>query len=165
MSDKTVNIRQLCPDVPENVASAIHRGMAVLPKDRYQTVDELSRALFGSNQFNQYIGIQPGQPAKVSYPHLEFYGSLNGKKWYMKPGSSIVIGRDTSCDIQFPTNTGGVSRRQCMVYVDEDQKIWVKDENSSYGTFLNGQMIPAGGWIEAQRGYVITFGKEQIRIL
>ena len=113
------------------------------------------------------MGVQPGQTTQASqskFPHLEFIGSLNGKKWYMKPESSVVIGRDTSCNIQFPANTSGVSRRQCMVYVDENQKIWVKDENSSYGTFLNGQRVPPGGWLEASRGSVISFGKEQIRI-
>lgn len=164
MADKTVNIKQLCPDVPDNVAKAIHKGMAIMPQDRYQTVDDLSRDLFGSQPVNIHFGIQPGQMTQSSYPYLEFIGSLNGKKWYMKPESSVVIGRDTSCNIQFPANTSGVSRRQCMVYLDENQKIWVKDENSSYGTFLDGQKAPPGGWLEAHRGSVISFGKEQIKI-
>ena len=166
MSDKTVYIKQLCPDVPDNVASAIHKGMATMPENRYQNVVELSRDLFGTEEPRTYIGSAPGQPTGQSrFPHLEFVGSLNGKKWYMKPESSVVIGRDASCDIQFPPSTGGVSRRQCMVYVDENFKIWVKDENSSYGTFLDGQKIPSGNWVEASRGSVIAFGNEQIRIL
>ena len=153
MADKTVPIYQYCPNIPDNVAKAIHKGMAVMPQDRYQTVDELIRDLYGSLQ-----------QSRSKYPVLEFYGSLNGKKWFLKPNVSVVIGRDSSCGIQFPPNAPGVSRRQCMVFVDKNCKIWVKDENSTYGTFLNGQRIPPGGWLEGGYGFTISFGQEQIKI-
>ena len=150
MSDQTVPIEQYCPNLPSNVAQAIRKGMAVRPEDRYQTVSELSRDLFG---------------VVSGFQCLVFQGTLQGKRWYIKSGESYVIGRDYSCNIQYPPNAAGISRRQCMVYVDGNGKVFVKDENSSYGTFLNGQRLQPPFWYELQVGSVINFGQESVMLI
>ena len=149
MSDQTIPLEQLCPTLPANVAQAIKKGMSVMPEERYQTVAELSRQIFGT----------------TGYICLVFQGMLNGKRWYIKPGESYVIGRDFSCNIQYPPNAAGISRRQCMVYVDGNGKVYVKDENSTYGTYLNGQRLQPPMWYEWQAGSVVNFGQETVTIV
>lgn len=169
MSDKIVPIKNYCPSLPDHVAQAIHKGMSVMPEDRYQTVDELAGHLFGSAQPNSVQGNTKPQGAPLQseahYPVLIFQGTLNGKKWYLRQGEGYVVGRDAGCSIQFPAITPGISRRQCMIYMDEYNKVWCRDENSSYGTFLNRQRLTPGLWYEVRAGYVISFGQEMLKLI
>ncbi len=144
MADKTIPITQLCPTLPANVAQAITKGMSAMPEDRYQSVAELYRQLFGGARQKSIV----------------FQGMLNGRRQNLKLGQTCVIGRDFSCDIQYPSNTPGVSRRQCMVYMDEAGKVFIKDENSTYGTYLNGQRLQPPMWYEWKDGAAIQFGQE-----
>lgn len=168
MSDKTVLIKNYCPSLPDNVVQAIHKGMSIMPEDRYQTVDELAAQLFGAVRPNFVQGNAKRQSTpvqEVQYPVIIFQGTLNGKRWYLRRGEAYVVGRDTSCNIQFPTTTPGISRRQCMIYMDEYNKVWCRDENSSYGTFLNQQRLTPGQWYEIRSGYVISFGQEKLKLI
>jgi pSer/pThr/pTyr-binding forkhead associated (FHA) protein len=52
---------------------------------------------------------------------------------------TITIGRDPSvCNIVFPTDTAGISRRHCCVAASPDGTVYVMDMGSSEGTFLPG---------------------------
>lgn len=92
-------------------------------------------------------------------------GVFKGKRYPLK--GKLVIGRDPKrCDIVFPANTVGVSGVHCTIRY-EGEKITIKDENSSFGTFLEGKKIPTGGTIALHRGYPIGIGspKDQVFIL
>lgn len=67
-------------------------------------------------------------------------GTLNGKRYSVS--GTAKIGRDSSkCAISFPVNTQGVSGVHCEVAFD-GAVCYVKDLNSSYGTFAaNGKKL------------------------
>ena len=67
-------------------------------------------------------------------------GTLNGKRYSVS--GPVKIGRDSSkCAIAFPVNTQGVSGIHCEVAFD-GAVCYVKDLNSSYGTFtMNGKKL------------------------
>jgi RsiW-degrading membrane proteinase PrsW (M82 family) len=58
---------------------------------------------------------------------------------------TIVLGRDASiCNLVFPENAKGISKKHCSITYD-GSRITVRDEGSTYGTFLdNGQKLRVG---------------------
>lgn len=82
-------------------------------------------------------------------------------------GKRIVIGRDrNTCQLVFPENAKGVSRRHCAVYLEGDQ-VMVVDLGSRYGTYLtNGQNIPANTPFKLKCGdrFFVASGDTMIRV-
>lgn len=64
-------------------------------------------------------------------------GKLRGQEFNLKTGDN-VIGRDPSCDI--PIQLEGISKKHLTISITEDV-IYVQDNGSSNGTFLNGRII------------------------
>ncbi|MEG1547325.1 MAG: PrsW family glutamic-type intramembrane protease [Clostridia bacterium] len=62
---------------------------------------------------------------------------------------TLVIGRSADqCNIIFPDETMGVSRRHCTLQRRE-QDVYIMDNDSTNGTFLeNGKRLPADSWIK-----------------
>ncbi len=52
--------------------------------------------------------------------------------------SEVIVGRDSSCDIQIKAKT--VSREHCSIE-SEGEELVLRDLGSSCGTFLDGQKI------------------------
>ena len=71
-------------------------------------------------------------------------GALAGAQFSL--GKMLTLGRDPAlCDVVFPPQTAGVSRRHCAVEARADG-VYVMDLGSSCGTFLNGQQIRENSW-------------------
>ena len=71
-------------------------------------------------------------------------GALTGGHFPL--GKTLTLGRDPAlCDVVFPPQTAGVSRRHCAVEARTDG-VYVMDLGSSYGTFLNGKQIQQNTW-------------------
>lgn len=73
-------------------------------------------------------------------------------------GKSLAIG--TSPDINnlvFPKGTPGVSRKHCKIRTSGNG-IYIKDYNSSYGTFVDGRKIEANKYVEIFEGSEIWIG-------
>jgi hypothetical protein len=69
-----------------------------------------------------------------------------------------TFGRGSDADNRFPDN--GLSRLHATIYRDGD-RVWVVDENSSNGTFVNGQQAnPAG--TPLKNGDAIKIGNETV---
>lgn len=49
---------------------------------------------------------------------------------------SLTIGRSDGCELQLPA--GGVSRTHAVLTVEVDGSVWVEDQGSAHGTFLDG---------------------------
>lgn len=64
-------------------------------------------------------------------------GSLKGTEWRSNRGGSLKIGRSHDNNFKFPSDEKGVSRYHCVIY-RTDHGWALKDNNSSYGTYLNG---------------------------
>ena len=83
-------------------------------------------------------------------------GVFKGKRYPI--ANKMVLGRDPKrCDIVFPMKTTGVSGVHCTIQFSGD-KVMVKDENSTCGTFLDGKKLPAGQWITLHRGHPLGIG-------
>ena len=156
--DTAVPLRKLCPNLPKAIAEAFTQGMAVEAKDRIHSIGELRSRLF------------PG--AGHSHSQSGFFrqlvclsGIYAGQSWPLKPGCSLRFGRRSDCVIRYPDGTQGVSRNQCLLYISEQGSAFLRDENSSYGTYLvtNGKVERAmpGQWFPVDASG-FGFGKQEL---
>jgi pSer/pThr/pTyr-binding forkhead associated (FHA) protein len=70
------------------------------------------------------------------------YPTPEGSKEISLEGEKISFGRGSEADFRFPDD--GLSRLHATVYRDGD-RIWVVDENSSNGSFVNGAKVAGSG--------------------
>jgi len=68
------------------------------------------------------------------------------------------FGRGTDADNRFPDN--GLSRLHATIYRDGD-RVWIVDENSANGTFVNGQQAAPAG-TPLKNGDAIKIGNETV---
>ena len=73
----------------------------------------------------------------------------------------INIGRDSSyCDIVFPPETPGVSRKHCAVMTSSEGVVYVMDLGSSNGTFLfNGTKLSPNEWTPVDKAFYVASEK------
>jgi hypothetical protein len=74
---------------------------------------------------------------------LEFELELLGseKRWrFAKP--EVRVGRDPGCDIVLPSQEYGMVSRQHVLLRAESGGLWAEDQNTSNGTFINGNRVP-----------------------
>ena len=155
MEDTVVPLNQLCPGLPSNVSNAIMKGMAVKAENRWQSVRELIDQIFPGN----------AAPAPTGGRMLVCYsGVFQGQCWELPPGRGLRIGRLPECDLTYPQGSKGISRMQCSIYADKEGRILVRDENSSYGTwlFMHQQQyrLTPGQWYVAN-GCWLCFGQQE----
>lgn len=92
-------------------------------------------------------------------------GALAGQSFPLKRGQRVTIGRNPDCQIRFPANTAGVSKLHCSVVYD-GEKVMIRDENSSAGTYIDGQKLTPGTATTLHRGHPVGLGsKAQILVL
>lgn len=185
------NIRQLFelnPKIPEHVPAAVHKGMEVMPEQRYQSVQELAKDLFsGENIFGEQripeeistaAGIQPApipqpmpipqrpQTIKSMLPTLQcVQGRMNGRKLVLKLGKIETLGRAANASVVYPPNCKGISRHQCSFMLDNKGIVYVRDDGSSYGTNLNGRRLSPLRWYSLKKGDRVNFAGEEYMII
>lgn len=146
VNDTLKPLETFCPTLSPDICRAIHTGMAVLPENRYQSVAELSRALFSGENV------------------LCLRGNHAGRGWKLTPGSILRIGRILECEVLYPPTYPGVSRRQCTVYRTTEGRFLIRDDGSCYGTFLltgsNLISMEPGKWYCAD-GTHFRFGRQE----
>ena len=129
-------------------------------------IDEILR-----KRLNQFTSIITPKPKTVSDPGKSNqlspsddtgrilrcdHGALAGRDFTLK--GKLVIGRDPArCDVVFPKDVTGVSRIHCTICYTE-RGVTVRDENSSYGTFMDGKRITAGEDVPFHRGHKLGIG-------
>jgi len=64
-------------------------------------------------------------------------GPLKGKR-YSVTTSGLMVGRDDTCDVTIPD--AGVSRQHARVLL-HNAAVWVQDEGSRNGVFVNGKRV------------------------
>ncbi len=98
MTAPVPSVRSLRPDVPEAVDKIIARCMAKEPRDRYQTADELIRAIDAALGKRIAPSPEPARPARVVQPEAlsQFCGKcgaeiLPGLKFCTQCGASLEV--------------------------------------------------------------------------
>lgn len=156
-SDTLVPLDVLCPDLPKPICAAIHHGMRVMPEQRFQTIQQFSRALGLGN--NAKPPIQHG-PRLVC-----LHGYFAGKCWHLKPDSVLRIGRNSDCEICYPAGYPGVSRVHCEVFLAKDGRAFVRDSESRYGTRLKAAdknvVLDRGVWYTADGAHILFSPQEE----
>ena len=74
---------------------------------------------------------------------------------------TVNIGRESAfCDIVFPADTAGVSRRHCAVTATPEGRVFVMDLGSSSGTFLpDGTKLVPNEWTAVDGGFYVASEK------
>jgi uncharacterized Fe-S cluster-containing radical SAM superfamily protein len=86
----------------------------------------------------------------------KFVLEINGMKKSLEPGE-YTLGRGTEVDIQI--QDPGISRKHLVIIVED--KVIVKDLNSTNGTYINGERITE---IEVKEQITFRVGVTEIRI-
>ena len=153
--DPVVPLASLKPDIPQHVSDAVSKGMAVLPEERYRTVSEFWAGLFPGQAFITQEKI---------YTLRCTGGILQGTSKKLVPGEVISLGRGREAAVVYPAGSCGVSRTQCSVMMDKRNEFYVRDDNSSYGTKLNGEKLIPMYWCRVEKTDRISFAGEEYLI-
>lgn len=147
-------LQTLPTDAPEHVLRAVMKGMSLYAPDRWQNADELERALF------------PEPVRKVMSVRLRCVsGRLQGKEYLLQYNNVIRLGRGKEGNnIALPSNTRGVSRKQCAFYVDSNGQAFVQDQQSNYGTCLEQTWLEPLVWYRVRKGQRIVVGAEVFQL-
>lgn len=86
------------------------------------------------------------------------YPTPEGSQEIPLDGGRITFGRGSEADYRFPD--GGLSRLNSTIY-REDENVWIVDENSTNGTFVNGAPVSSNG-TPLRNGDSIKIGNETI---
>ncbi len=155
--DTTKHLGQLCPDLPPQVADAVMKGMAVNVGQRYQTIREFSAAIYGARTDRKTA------PKKV-WELCCVRGIMKGKQWSLAAGRMCDIGRMEKCHIRYPMNSPGISRLHLSVMVDGNGRAHIRDNGSTYGSYLNAEKLKPGVWYAVGSGAYFTIAGEQFLI-
>ncbi len=90
---------------------------------------------------------------------LALVSPTGDRRFVLPEGSTLVLGRDTTCDL--PILDPGVSRRHADVRVDGEVLV-LQDLSSRNGTWLNGKRIGKG---QARVGDLISFGPVELAVV
>lgn len=169
--DPVKPIEELCPDLPGNVSYALHKGMEVMAEQRYQTIQQFTEQLFPGMDIlaaypkerarKQPSGMRLGQTIRVKCEK----GILPGENQELRPGIITTIGRGVDCQIQYPSDSRGISRRQCSFTLDNKKIAYIRDENSSFGTYVDGNRLNPMVWYPIKSGNKISFAQEEYRLV
>ena len=152
-TDPLVPLSQLNTAAPDYVLRAVMHGMNIDESSRFQNVEEMRSALFPGTQREKS---RPGSVIEC------VNGVYKGRHFVVAAGSYASLGRgEGSNAIPFPANTPAVSRRHCVLYTHPSGKLYVQDQESRYGTFVDRRRIPPGRWIPLNPGQTFSIGNEQ----
>ncbi|MCD8118343.1 MAG: PrsW family glutamic-type intramembrane protease [Lachnospiraceae bacterium] len=78
---------------------------------------------------------------------------------------TLHFGRAPQNEISFPADTPGVSARHCEI-MSRNGRIYIRDLNSTYGTYVNGKRIAPDTVVELAAGNIVSVGpgKELFRV-
>ncbi len=85
-------------------------------------------------------------------------GVLAGRNFALKPGARVIMGSDAQCNVCLK-DAKGVSRMHCSIKFD-GKSVVVKDENSTYGTFIDGVKLEKGAAAVWHRNQQLSLGSE-----
>ncbi len=94
---------------------------------------------------------------KIAETKQVSYLVVNKKKIQLV--AKITIGRDPNNDVVIDSKLA--SRQHCIIQKIREE-YFLKDENSTNGTFLNGSRIPSDKYVKLNSGDKITVGSSNL---
>jgi V8-like Glu-specific endopeptidase len=95
-------------------------------------------------------------PDETMHPRLVFTsGSRDGTDYRLTEGQTTV-GRSPDCALQFHATDDVVSSHHATITL-QGNRVWLRDENSLNGTFVDGQRIVE---VELHHGQTVSFGRQ-----
>ncbi len=88
------------------------------------------------------------------------HGTMRGFRLNLPVGQVQTLGRGQGKTVQYLDGSIGVSRNQCSILLRENRITYIRDDRSSYGTSVNGRLLPPGVWKPLKNGDSIVFGRE-----
>ncbi len=155
--------------IPAEVSRAVQVGMYTNENRRYQNMADFAYAMYPKQSILESMirkYTQPTIPKRINatgetVPMLVCTrGIMEGFRVRLRADDIQTLGRGKGKDIQYLEDTVGVSRNQCSVVLKSNGIVFVRDDHSSYGTMVNGYLLPGGSWHPIQRGETLSFGKE-----
>lgn len=75
------------------------------------------------------------------------------------PGNEYILGRSEGALLE-NLATDHVSRTHATIRVDDDGHVFIRDENSANGTFLDGKQLSGGQWIRVHDGQNLMLSRQ-----
>lgn len=101
---------------------------------------------------------QPQESATLSGVPRGVCFMKDGEAVYLpKSGEQMTLGRDPKCTVPFQDTE--VSRQHARI-AEKDGKYYLLDNNSTNGTYLNGQRLEPGQWAEYKPGDSLSLGQK-----
>lgn len=150
--DPLVPLGQYKPDAPAEVIQAVMHGLNLDETKRFQNAAEMRKAFFPGRH-----EVQTAEGCVLECVN----GVYAGREFPIPKGSRVSFGRsECNATVIYPADTPAVSRPQCEFWYYTNDKLYVQDLNSRYGTYLGQARISPSRWIEVQPGQSIRFGRE-----
>ena len=107
------------------------------------------------------VELKPQPRPKISALYLCCEGgALDGRR-YPVGTTTLLIGRDPSCNIRYPADTKGVSRRHCEIFW-KNGVLHIMDLGSTSGTFIRGKgQIAANAPVAVNAGDTFYLGEKR----
>ncbi len=113
----------------------------------------------------------PPRPARLADSPLPwdlprtFLEVVGGGQWLKDPRYALfkrelTLGADASRNVDLLVEHPGVSGQHCTVQLFPRGDVWVRDDGSSNGTFVDGVKVPSGGKLKVDLGGEIRLGSE-----
>lgn len=154
-ADPLIQLSQISANLPVYVSDAVHKGLQLENRRRFQTIQELEKALFDKRDH-----VEKGNSENfIRCVH----GMLKGNKFRIPKERNFSVGR--AADIQYPENAVGISRIQFYLYIDWMGYIWIYDPDSTNGVSVDNQRIEKKTWKRISTGQMISFVNEVYELM
>lgn len=106
------------------------------------------------------------QPAKDTGLRVQYSSDsiMGGKRYVIN--STLRFGRAADCNIRYQDKAPGISSHHCEITAEKGQ-VYIRDLNSSHGTFVNGTRIASNQQIPLTAGTEVCLGsmREKFQIV
>lgn len=154
--DPLIPIEKYAPSSPRFVLQAIMHGMNLDSSQRFGSVEDMQRAFFP-----EHTEKDAGRCCVLECVQ----GQYSGRHFYIPQGQNVPVGRGNDTNVIAypgdPQKSPGISKNQCVFFFYTDGRLFVRDLNSRYGTYLDRQRLHPNTWQEVKYRQSISFGNER----
>lgn len=123
-------------------------------------------------RFETTVRVENPEAELMAMPPVAFVRSANndGPPLRLAPGDEVVLGRQEGPLLPRLAVHNSISRRHATIGMDDEGRLWIRDEGSTFGTFVDGEPIPPGqqvpigdrSVIRLSHGYELTAHSSEV---